>query len=62
MTTSTLAVIFAYVSYPFLSAPSNAISSPTIMGGHEGPIQDASLQHRVVETILANSLQIFDED
>jgi hypothetical protein len=32
------------------------------MGSHNGPMTDASLQPKVIETILANALQIFDED
>ncbi|KAF2104734.1 RhoGAP-domain-containing protein [Rhizodiscina lignyota] len=36
--------------------------APTIMGAHKGPMQDAGLQAQVVDTILLNTLQIFDED
>lgn len=33
------------------------------MGSHTGPqIADAGLQARVLDTILANTYQIFDED
>jgi hypothetical protein len=32
------------------------------MGEQVGPIQDRALQHKAVETILINALQIFDED
>jgi hypothetical protein len=32
------------------------------MGGQKNPVQDMNLQTRVVETILINALQIFDED
>jgi len=46
MTASNLAVIFA----------------PTLMGPHNGPLQDAALQPKVLETILNNALQIFDEE
>ncbi|TKA76017.1 hypothetical protein B0A49_02927 [Cryomyces minteri] len=47
MSTSNLAICFA----------------PTLMGAHNGPhIADAGLQTRVVDTVLANALQIFDED
>ncbi|KAF2674117.1 RhoGAP-domain-containing protein [Microthyrium microscopicum] len=41
----------------------SVIFAPTIMGpSPSGQIQDASLQHRAIETVLVNSLQIFDED
>jgi phage major head subunit gpT-like protein len=34
-----------------------------LMGSHTGPqIADASLQARVLDTILTNTYQIFDED
>ncbi len=47
MSTSNLAICFA----------------PTIMGPHMGPhMADAGLQARVVDTILQNTYQIFDED
>ncbi|KIW03897.1 uncharacterized protein PV09_04740 [Verruconis gallopava] len=46
MTSSTLAVIFA----------------PTLMGPHHGPMADASMQPKVIETVIQNALQIFDED
>ncbi|KAI5203924.1 RhoGAP-domain-containing protein [Aureobasidium subglaciale] len=47
MSTSNLAICFA----------------PSLMGSHTGPqIADASLQARVVDTILTNTFQIFDED
>ncbi|KAF2757501.1 RhoGAP-domain-containing protein [Pseudovirgaria hyperparasitica] len=40
--------------------------APTLMMGdikeHHGPLADAGLQARVVETVLANTYQIFDED
>jgi hypothetical protein len=32
------------------------------MGSHNGPMSDASFQQKVIETILNNALQIFDED
>lgn len=32
------------------------------MGPHKGPMADAGLQATVVDTILNNTLQIFDED
>jgi Rho GTPase-activating protein RGD1 len=32
------------------------------MGAHKGPMADAGLQAQVVDTILLNTLQIFDED
>ena len=32
------------------------------MGSHQGPMQDAGLQAQVLDTILLNTLQIFDED
>jgi len=46
MTPTNLAVVFA----------------PTLMGAHTGQMSDASLQPKVIETILQNALQIFDED
>jgi len=46
MAPTTLAVIFA----------------PTLMGTHHGSMTDASLQPKVIETILHNALQIFDDD
>lgn len=50
MTTSNLAVVFG----------------PTLMGGHggglSGEIEDAGWQARVIETILNNTYQIFDDD
>ncbi|GAB7353488.1 hypothetical protein MBLNU459_g3939t1 [Dothideomycetes sp. NU459] len=47
MSTSNLAICFA----------------PSLMGSHTGPqIADASLQARVLDTILTNTYQIFDED
>lgn len=36
--------------------------APTVMGPHRGPMSDAGLQARVVNTILDNVFQIFDED
>lgn len=39
------------------------VFGPTLMGAHSGPnIQDAGWQVRVVDTILQNTYQIFDED
>lgn len=39
------------------------INRPSIMGSHTGPqIADASYQARVLDTILCNTYQIFDED
>ena len=36
---------------------------PSLMGSHTGSqIADAGLQARVLDTILANTYQIFDED
>jgi hypothetical protein len=32
------------------------------MGPHHGSMADAALQPRVIETVLQNALQIFDED
>ncbi|KAF1980921.1 RhoGAP-domain-containing protein [Aulographum hederae CBS 113979] len=46
MSTSNLAICFA----------------PTLMGPHRGPLADAALQARVLDTILQNTYQIFDED
>lgn len=37
-------------------------NSPTLMGQHTGNMKDAGLQARVVDTILQNTYQIFDED
>ncbi|OCK77044.1 RhoGAP-domain-containing protein [Lepidopterella palustris CBS 459.81] len=36
--------------------------APTIMGPHHGPMQDAGNQARVVQTILDNAFQIFDDE
>ncbi|KAK7551641.1 putative Rho GTPase activator [Phyllosticta citricarpa] len=36
--------------------------APTIMGQHQGQMADAGLQAKVVDTILVNTYQIFDED
>ncbi|KAK7515623.1 putative Rho GTPase activator [Phyllosticta citriasiana] len=36
--------------------------APTIMGQHQGQMVDAGLQAKVVDTILVNTYQIFDED
>ena len=39
------------------------INSPSLMGQHTGlHIADASLQARVVDTILVNATAIFDDD
>ncbi|KAK4976463.1 hypothetical protein LTR28_008451, partial [Elasticomyces elasticus] len=47
MSTSNIAICFA----------------PTLMGSHTGPqIADAGLQARVLDTILMNTYQIFDEE
>jgi len=46
MSTSNLAICFA----------------PTLMGPHTGEMRDAGLQARVIDTILVNTWQIFDED
>ncbi|KAE9973089.1 hypothetical protein BLS_003757 [Venturia inaequalis] len=46
MTPTNLAVVFA----------------PTLMGPHSGPMSEAGLQPKVIETILHNALQIFDDD
>jgi Rho GTPase-activating protein RGD1 len=46
MTPSNLAICFA----------------PTLMGQHRGPMSDAGLQAKVVDTILVNTFEIFDED
>lgn len=32
------------------------------MGPHRGPMSDAGLQAKVLDTILVNTYQIFDED
>jgi hypothetical protein len=44
--------------------PSNlaVIFGPTLMGQHMGEMQLAGLQPKVIQTILVNALQIFDED
>ncbi|KAK8230423.1 hypothetical protein HDK90DRAFT_417866 [Phyllosticta capitalensis] len=36
--------------------------APTIMGQHQGQMVDAGLQAKVVDTIIVNTYQIFDED
>ncbi|KAF2834268.1 Rho GTPase-like protein activator [Patellaria atrata CBS 101060] len=36
--------------------------APTLMGPHRGQMADAGLQARVLDTILQNTYQIFDED
>ncbi|KAI9701685.1 MAG: hypothetical protein M1820_006313 [Bogoriella megaspora] len=46
MSTSNLALCFA----------------PTILGAHSGAISDSGYQARVIDTILQNTFQIFDED
>ncbi|QDS68513.1 hypothetical protein FKW77_010880 [Venturia effusa] len=46
MTPTNLAVVFA----------------PTLMGPHTGQMSEAGLQPKVIETILQNALQIFDDD
>ncbi|KAF2397371.1 RhoGAP-domain-containing protein [Trichodelitschia bisporula] len=38
------------------------VLAPSVMGTHGGPVEEASLQPRVLETVLLNALQIFDED
>lgn len=38
------------------------VLSPTLMGQHTGNMKDAGLQARVIDTILLNTYQIFDED
>ncbi|KAF2460163.1 hypothetical protein BDY21DRAFT_377678 [Lineolata rhizophorae] len=46
-----------------MSAANLAICwAPTLLGPHRGPLQDAGLQARVLDTILVNTYQIFDED
>lgn len=41
----------------------NDLSSPTLMGSNTGPnIADAGWQVRVIDTILQNTYQIFDDD
>ena len=36
--------------------------APTVLGAHSGAISDSGYQARVVDTILQNTFQIFDED
>ena len=36
--------------------------APTVLGAHAGAISDSGYQARVVDTILQNTFQIFDED
>ena len=39
------------------------LNSPSLMGTHTGPqIADASLQARVLDSILMNATAIFEED
>ena len=46
-----------------MSAQNLAICfAPTLMGPHTGEMRDAGLQARVIDTILLNTWQIFDED
>lgn len=55
--------VIQYSEQNRMSANSLAvIFAPTLMGGQIGPVHDAALQHKVVETILNNALEIFDED
>jgi hypothetical protein len=61
MTPNNLAVIFALVA-SLEGIPPLTFYRPTLMGPNMGPVQDAALQHKVVETILINALQIFDDD
>lgn len=35
---------------------------PTLMSGQNSSVQDTGFQSRIVETILANTFQIFDDD
>ena len=57
------------LSHPILLHPipcknfADLLSSPTLMGSNAGQsIKDAGWQLRVIETILQNTYQIFDED
>ncbi|KAF2228789.1 beta-chimaerin [Viridothelium virens] len=36
--------------------------APTVLGAHSGAISDSGYQARVVDTVLQNTFQIFDED
>ncbi|KAI9689195.1 MAG: hypothetical protein M1822_000933 [Bathelium mastoideum] len=36
--------------------------APTILGAHSGAISDSGYQARVIDTVLQNTFQIFDED
>lgn len=50
---------------PIIADPSDSLSPrrPTLMGSNSGPdIADAGWQVRVIDTILQNTYQIFDDD
>lgn len=74
MNAGNLAIVFGYVSPPFVKSfcrPSfpppfsltndSDSDSPTLMGTGTN-VADAGWQVRVIDTILQNTYQIFDED
>ena len=66
MNAGNLAICFGYAALLFLLAVSertNSLPRPTLMGSNTGPnIADAGWQVRVIDTILQNTYQIFDDD
>ncbi|KAK4997071.1 Rho GTPase-activating protein [Elasticomyces elasticus] len=68
---ATLRALVLHLNHVQAHYPSNRMSTsniaicfaPTLMGSHTGPqIADAGLQARVLDTILMNTYQIFDEE
>lgn len=72
MNAGNLAICFGYVlarspsytnKYIISYRPANSRYRPTLLGSNSGgSIADAGWQVRVVETILNNTFQIFDDD
>ena len=66
MNAGNLAICFGYAALLFLLAVperTNSLPRPTLMGSNTGPnIGDAGWQVRVIDTILQNTYQIFDDD
>ena len=64
MNAGNLAICFAYeYSNPHCAQSALTIDSPTLMVSNGVPnIADAGWQVRAVDTILQNTLQIFDDD
>jgi hypothetical protein len=68
MNAGNLAICFGCVSLALhflrvFGSAANSTLSPTLMGSNTGPnIADAGWQVRVIDTILQNTYQIFDDD